>query len=185
MDRITAAFSAIKRQDFVPDDEAGRADWDMPLPIGHGQTNSQPTTVRMMLEWLDPRPGQKVLDVGSGSGWTTALLAYLVGQKGFIYAVERIPQLLEFGRRNCQKYGLQNVAFHPAGESYGWPQEAPYERILVSAAASQVPPELVEQLAPEGRLVIPVRSDVLVISKAVAGTLNTETYPGFMFVPLI
>jgi len=185
MDRISKAFEVIKRQDFLPAEEQNRAEFDMPVPIGFGQTNSQPTTVELMLEWLEPEPGNKVLDVGSGSGWTTALLAQIVGKKGFVYAVEIIPELVELGRKNCQKYHLDNVKFYQAGEKYGLPKHEPFDRILVSAAANQLPQELVKQLAPYGRLIIPVRNDIFVIDKAQDGTITSSAHPGFMFVPLI
>jgi len=157
----------------------------MPLPIGFGQTNSQPSTVRLMLEWLDVHPGQKVLDVGSGSGWTTALLAYMTGKEGQVFAVERIPELVSFGRSNCERLGLKNIEFHPAGDAYGYPAAAPYDRILVSAAAKDVPSELVDQLADDGRMVIPVHDSVIIISKDKQGQLEQKAHPGFIFVPLI
>lgn len=157
----------------------------MPLTIGHGQTNSQPTTVKMMLEWLDVKPGKKVLDVGSGSGWTTALLAYLVGTRGKVYAVERVPELVKFGRENNKKAGVTNTEFFEAGKTYGLPQHAPYDRILVSASARELPPELPGQLKVGGKLVIPVREDILEITKTGKETYKTITHPGFVFVPLV
>src|SRR4051812_49232849 len=103
MDPIEQAFESVSRKNFVPEDLADRVLIDAPLPIGFGQTISQPTTVKMMLEWLGPQAGDKVLDVGSGSGWTTALLSHLVGPKGQVYAVELVPQLVDFGRQNAQR----------------------------------------------------------------------------------
>lgn len=157
----------------------------MPLPIGYGQTNSQPKVVRWMLQWLDARPGQKVLDVGSGSGWTSGLLAHIVGRDGKVIAVEKVPQLVDFGRKNCHHLGLWNVDFHEAGKTLGWGAGRPYDRILVSAGASSVPKELVAQLKPDGRMVIPVQEDILVIKKIAEGKLEHETYQGFVFVPLV
>jgi protein-L-isoaspartate(D-aspartate) O-methyltransferase len=185
MKRIDEAFRKIKRYDFVPADQIDRARLDIPLPIGHNQTISQPTTVRDMLEWLDPLPGQKILDVGSGSGWTASLLAHIVGEDGVVHAVERIPELIKFGQVNCHKYGLKNISFHKAGSVYGLPKEAPYDRILVSATTHKVPEELIEQLSEGGRLVIPIKTDVLVISKKPGGKLTSVAHPGFIFVPLI
>ncbi|MFA5003850.1 MAG: protein-L-isoaspartate O-methyltransferase [Candidatus Saccharimonadales bacterium] len=182
---ITEAFRATPRREFLPDIVVGQATWDVPLPIGFGQTNSQPSTVERMLEWLEVDPGQHILDVGSGSGWTTALLAHLTGSKGDVVAVEIVPELVEFGRDNCQWAGVRNVTFHEAGKTLGYPAAAPYDRILVSAAASELPTALVEQLAPGGQMVIPVRSDILVISKDEAGHLDIQTHPGFAFVPLV
>ena len=182
---VAAAFRAVPRELFLPETEAERAGWDAPLPIGFGQTNSQPTTVEHMLGWLEVEPGNRVLDVGSGSGWTTALLGHLAGPKGHVVAVEVVPELVEFGRRNCEKAGMRNVEFHQAGKVVGFPSKAPYDRILVSAAASDVPPELIEQLAPGGQLVIPVHHDILVIHKNTDGSIDTDTHPGYVFVPLI
>ena len=158
---------------------------DSPLPIGHGQTNSQPSTVKKMLAWLDAKPGDMVLDVGSGSGWTTALLSYIVGSKGYVYAVEKVPELVTFGRKNNKKLGIKNVKFFEAGESYGLPEHAPFDRILVSASAENLPHELIEQLKPGGKLVIPVKNDILEITKKPNGDVMTLIHPGFVFVPLI
>lgn len=159
------------------------AEIDKPLEIGHGQTNSQPFTVRKMLEWLDVQPGDNVLDVGSGSGWTTALLSHLTGNKGCVTAVEIIPELMVFGRENCLRQGVKNVQFHLPDNSFGWPANAPYDRILVSAAANAMPETLESQLAVGGRAVVPVRSSIWVIDKA-GVELSAAEYPGFAFVPL-
>ncbi len=183
--KVAGAFKVVKREHFLPPDAMSEATWDMPLSIGFGQTNSQPTTVRMMLEWLDVKAGQKILDVGSGSGWTTALLAHLTGSGGKVSAVELVPELVQFGRENCQKLGLQNVSFHKAGKQLGWPEETPYDRILVSAAADELPGELVDQLAPNGRMVVPIKSSVWLIIKDAAGNTTDHEYPGFSFVPLV
>lgn len=185
MDRLERAMQTIKRVDFVPPSERDQAVFDIPIEIGYGQTNSQPTTVRRMLGWLDAQPGDPVLDVGSGSGWTTALLAKIVGRKGFVHAVEYVPQLITMGRDNCAKYHLQNVAFYQAGEQYGLPAHAPYDRILVSASAFSVPPDLIAQLKHGGRMVIPVGDTIYVIDKQPDGTLTYREHPGYLFVPLM
>lgn len=182
---LDEAFKMVNRADFLPSEEKNQAGFDEPLPIGYGQTNSQPTTVRMMLEWLDARSGDRVLDVGSGSGWTTALLSQLVGPRGQIYAVERVPELVKFGQENCQRAGVKNAEFFTAGRLYGLPQHAPYDRILVSASAQKLPKELLQQLRVGGKMVIPVVHDVLEISKVSDDTYKTQAHPGFAFVPLI
>lgn len=185
MDEAEKAFRSVRRQDFLPPEQIGGVDLDAPLPIGFGQTNSQPTTVRLMLEWLEVEPGNKILDVGSGSGWTTALLARLTGPKGRVYAVDTIPELVDFGRENCQRAGFGNAEFYQAGKTLGLPKHAPYDRILVSAAARRLPDQLTGQLKPGGKLVIPVNNDVLEVEKSIDGKLDVFTHPGFMFVPLI
>jgi protein-L-isoaspartate(D-aspartate) O-methyltransferase len=184
MTTIDEAFQIIKRVNFLPGRLREHSLQDTPLQIGFGQTSSQPSTVRQMLEWLDVTPGQRVLDVGSGSGWTSALLATLVGESGRVHAVERIPELLAFGRANCERLGLKNISFHLAEEEFGLPSEAPYDRILVSAAADSLPDSLVVQLKFNGKLVIPVKKDVLEITKLPDSTLDIVTHPGFDFVPL-
>lgn len=175
----------MQRQNFVPEEQRVNANVNAPIPIGYGQTNSQPYTVEKMLRWLEPESGNKVLDVGSGSGWTTALLAYLVGRNGKVYAIEKIPELVDFGRDNCKRLGIQNVQFFEAVKEYGLPNHAPYDRILVSASAAKIPQELLEQLNPGGKLVIPVKSDILEITKNTDSSLETKIHPGFIFVPLI
>lgn len=185
MGKIDEAFQAIDRACFLTEEEKAKVDIDAPIPIGHGQTNSQPTTVRWMLEWLDPYPSEKIMDVGSGSGWTTALLAHLVGSEGEIYAVEKVPELVEFGAENCKKAGIENARFFTAGETFGLSDFAPYDRILVSASATELPHELLEQLKTGGRLVIPVKSSICVIDKTSEDDYESTEHPGFAFVPLI
>jgi protein-L-isoaspartate(D-aspartate) O-methyltransferase len=169
----------------MPENVRHLAGYDQAVPIGYGQTISQPYTVGMMFQWLDPQPGDKILDIGSGSGWTTALLAHLVGAKGKVYAVERIPELVEFGRNNVDKLGFNNVEFSTAGEELGLPEEAPFDRILVSAAADEFPEELMDQLKINGKLVIPIQNDILEITKTPKKGRDVRKHPGFVFVPLL
>ncbi len=186
MDRLKEAFRAINRKDFLPKEVKHRADIDAPLPIGFGQTNSQPSTVRMMLAWLNPEPSNKVLDVGSGSGWTTALLAYLVGPTGKVYAVEKQSDLVIFGAENCKRLGIRNVRFFKATSSYyGLPKYAPYDRILVSAAANEVVQDLLDQLKVGGCLVLPIQHSVFVIDKTSRHDYISTEHAGFVFVPLV
>ena len=185
MNAIDQAFSEIKRTGFLPDQSKHMASHDAPVPIGHGQTNSQPSTVRRMLEWLDAQPGDRALDIGSGSGWTTALLSVLVRPGGRVFAVEKIPELRAFGEANCKKAGIKNVRFFLAAKRYGLPQYGPYERILVSASAREFPDELTGQLKPGGKLVVPVQDAILEITKTSATSYDKFEHPGFVFVPLV
>lgn len=185
MDAIEDAFQKIHREDFVPESLKGQADIDAPLPIGFGQTISQPYTVRLMLEWLDAKPGEKILDVGSGSGWTTALLSRIVGPKGKIFAVEIIPDLMKFGRNNCKNAGIKNAQFFRAGKRYGLPKYSPFDRILVSASADELPMELIDQLKINGKLIIPVQDDIMEITKISKRDIASTAHPGFIFVPLV
>jgi len=186
MPEIIQAFYKIKRGDFLPSELADQEEVDAPLPIGHGVTNSQPLTVAFMLELLEPKPGQNILDIGSGSGWTTALLAEIVGSKGKISGVERISEIKEFGDRNIKKYNFSNVKIICGDGSKGLPNEAPFDRILVSAAAFEIPPELKNQLKIGGRLVIPTKAgDIRLIVRKKKNEFSEKIFSGFDFVPLI
>ena|SRR3989344_1968525 len=185
MSSVDDAFNRIKRGRFLPISMQPLAGLDRALPIGYDQTNSQPTTVRRMLGWLDVQPGQRVLDVGSGSGWTTALLAHIVGRQGHIYSVERIPELVQFGRNNCNKLKLKNVEFFEAGPEYGLPELAPFDRILVSASADEFPDELLDQLKIGGKMVIPIRDTIYEVTKLEGGKTKVTHHPGYVFVPLV
>lgn len=182
--RLDQAFSRIDRSEFLPDPVKGVSQVNSPLPIGHNQTNSQPSTVYKMLQWLEPQPGDKVLDIGSGSGWTTALLAKLVGDEGFVHAVEIVPELVEFGRQNCQRIGITNVQFYHAGSELGLPSHAPFQRILVSAATDHLPDQLLSQLAIGGKMVIPINNTMNIVTKSSQEHPEIIEEPGFAFVPL-
>jgi protein-L-isoaspartate(D-aspartate) O-methyltransferase len=187
-DRIIEAFSKVRRVSFVPEDMESAAAANIPLPIGQGQTISQPLTVAFMLEHLQPQLGDKVLDVGSGSGWTSALLAHIVGEKGKVVGIERIKSLCNFGKNNISKYHLiegGRVEIICADGTKGYVNEAPFQRILVSAAAKEIPRELKKQLAVGGRLVIPVKDSIWVLQKISDKEFQEEEFSGFIFVPLI
>jgi len=139
----------------------------------------------MMLEWLEAQPGDKALDVGSGSGWTTVLLSHIVGSKGAVFAVEKIPELVAFGRHNCEKAGVHNVQLFQADREYGLTRYAPYGRILVSATTEKLPKELLNQLKVGGKIVIPVQNDILEITKTSVTNYKVKKHSGFVFVPLV
>lgn len=183
------AFLACDRKDFVREELIQSAYVDAPLPTCEGQTISQPYTVAFMLELLDVRPGQKVLDVGFGSGWTTAILAHVVGSHGRVYGLEVNPEVFAFGKKNLGKFVFPNVELYNKSGWAGLPDEAPFDRILVSAAAPQLPPVLGRELGEGGRLVIPIGVDfacsVCLFGKGRHGLRILEKHEGFAFVPLI
>lgn len=181
---ITDAFVHVDRVDFVSDLTAPDVYADYPLQIGQGQTISQPTTVAMMLEMLSLHKGQKVLDIGSGSGWTTALLSYIVGDEGSVTGLERVEYLVEFGSQNLKKYNFKNSKIIQAGSALGIPGEK-FDRILVSAAADEFPKELTKQLRDGGKLVVPVRNSIFEVTKKESGEVEAIEHYGFTFVPLI
>jgi protein-L-isoaspartate(D-aspartate) O-methyltransferase len=183
---LIQAFEKIDRQDFLPMSHKHQYLENRPLPIGYDQTNSQPFTVAFMLELLLPRKGEKILDVGSGSGWTSAL----IGATGAIVdAVELIPELVEQAQANISKYELSNVTFNLAEKQLGWQKNAPYDKIIVSAGAKQLPQVLTDQLKPGGRMIIPVGEAIWLVEKS-DGTkpdnkLKITKFEGFIFVPLV
>ena len=182
---IIDAFRTIDRKYFVPDEHAEDCYVDAPLPIGHYQTISQPSTVAFMLERLDPQDGNSVLDIGSGSGWTTALLCYIVGEKGSVTGLERVDALVEQGKDNLSKFRFgSHCQIEKAGEKLGLPGKQ-FDRILVSAAADETPEELFAQLKIGGILVIPIRESIFKFTKISETKIEEEEYYGFVFVPLI
>lgn len=182
---LTRAFEKINRADFVGIDYASEAYEDYALPIGFEQTISQPTTVAFMLELLGVKEGDRVLDIGSGSGWTTALLAEIVGESGQVIGVEVIPELVDLGNKNLSLYDYPQASIVQASNEIGYSAEAPYDKILVSASAPFLPEELLGQLKVGGTMVIPVEDAIYQIIKISDDETEDKSYPGFRFVPLV
>lgn len=182
--RVRQAMARTPRSDFLPADVRHLADTDRPVPIGWEATNSQPSTVARMLELLDVRPGHRVLDVGSGSGWTTAILARLVGADGAVLGVERVPELVVAARERLVRAGIGATIDEAVPGVLGLPEHAPFDRILVSADFARRPDDLVAQLADGGRLVAPV-AEVMTIVDVHDGRERTRADAGrYTFVPL-
>jgi protein-L-isoaspartate(D-aspartate) O-methyltransferase len=196
--RIIDAFRKIKRIDFLSQDMKDLSELNEALPIGFGQTISQPLVVAFMLEKLQPELGEKILDVGSGSGWTTALLAEIVGSEGKVVSIELVPELKEFGEKNVFKYNFIKkgiVEYICADGSRGYEEKAPYDKILSSASTDKIPDFWKEQVKINGRIVAPINNSIWLFIKKSAprhffeksggGEFEEKEYPGFVFVPLI
>jgi len=153
---VLEAMLRVKRHLFVPPERSDQAYGDYPLPIGEGQTISAPHMVAMMCDYLELKKGDKVLEVGSGSGYHAAVIAELIGEEGHLYTVERIPWLVEFSMKNMKRAGYKNVTVTHGDGTLGLPEHAPYDKISVTCAAPDVPPPLIEQLKTGGKMVIPV-----------------------------
>jgi protein-L-isoaspartate(D-aspartate) O-methyltransferase len=184
--RVMAAMGKVSREDFVPPDLQYLAYENGPLPIGHGQTISQPYIVALMTDLLQPQPEHVVLEVGTGSGYQAAILSLLVKK---VFTMERVAALGEASRERLQSLGYSNIEYCSGNGYAGWPAHAPYDGIIVTAAASHIPPALVEQLKPGGRLVIPVGlpympQELLLVEKDEAGETHTRDILGVAFVPL-
>lgn len=187
-EKIAQALRKIKREEFVPKELISEAYFDEPVVIGWGQTISQPYTVVFMLELLKVEEGNRILDIGAGSGWQSALLADLCGMAGKVYAIERIPELCMFGQKNLDKYGLRKsgrVEWICGDGSEGLPEYQPYDRIVAAAAAVDVSKEWIKQLKFGGRLVLPVQNEIWLMVKKSEKQIERERFSGFSFVSLI
>jgi len=187
---IIKAFSSINREDFVPQEMKGFAQIDEAIHIGMGQTISQPFVVAFMLEKLQPTKGQKILDIGSGSGWTSVLLASIVGKTGKVIALEVLLELKQLGETNAARYTFIKegiLSFVCADGAKGYAKEAPYDHILVSAALpkKQLPLAWRKQLKIAGRIVAPIQNSIWVFTKHNENQFEEKEYPGFSFVPFV
>ena len=202
--KIFDAFGVIDRADFVPEELKSSAYADEALPIGEGQTISQPYTVAFMLSLLDPQPGERIMDVGAGSGWQTAILAYIVGgafggetanlavspPKGRVFAVEHVSELCEFGRANVSKYNFlekEIVEWFCQDATNGLPDKTPLDKIIAAASIVdyKVPKAWEEQLKIGGKMVVPIGNSIWLFIKQKDGTFHEKEFPGFVFVPFI
>ncbi len=185
-DAVTAALRDVDRRGFLPRARQRAATDDRPLDIGEGQTCSQPSTVSAMLRLLEVPRGARVLDVGAGSGWTTALLARLVGPEGQVLGVERHADLAAWGAANVARAGMPWARVVVATPGVlGAPRDDGWDRVLVSAAADRLPGELVDQVAPGGRMVIPVRHAMVLVERDARGAVRTSEHGTYSFVPLV
>lgn len=184
---IEEALRKYKREFFVPEDLKREAYRDFPLSIGFNQTISQPSTVVAMTEALEVKTGDKILEVGTGSGWQSAILSFLVGDSGKVYTTEIVKELAEFARNNLKKLGIKNVEVFVKDEYKGLEEKAPFDKIMVTAAAPDVPKPLLEQLKEDGIMVVPVGNlylqDMFVIKK-LKDRVEKKSIGSFMFVPL-
>jgi protein-L-isoaspartate(D-aspartate) O-methyltransferase len=184
--RVRAAIAKVPRERFVPADSAAAAYDNRPLPIGHRQTISQPLIVAAMTQLLHIGPGANVLEVGTGSGYQTAILAELANQ---VSTIEIVEPLAASARRILAELGYDNIAFRCGDGAAGWPERGPFDGIIVTAAAPEIPPALVDQLKPGGRLVIPVGpdatgQDLMLVEKDAAGRVGERRLFSVAFVPL-
>lgn len=183
---VMQALGAVPRHEFVPDDERVSAYLDVPLPIGHGQTISQPYIVALMTDLLELESGDKVLEVGAGSGYQAAVLSKLARE---VHTIEIVPALARACRERLARLGCANVAVHEGDGAAGWAAAAPYDAIIVTAAARRVPPALVSQLKPGGRLAIPLgepwsTQELVLLEKDGQGKTSVRSVLPVRFVPL-
>jgi len=186
--RIIEAFEKINRADFVPQELKEKAYINEPLPIGERQTISQPYTVAFMIELLQPKSGDKIFEIGFGSGWQTALLAEIIGESGKVFAVERIRGLFEFGTKNISAYNFikKGIIRTILGDAtMGLKKYAPFDSIVAGASAQEIPEEWLKELKVGGRLVMPVRNSVWLYIKKSEKEFEKQEFPGFVFVPLV
>lgn len=186
-ERVLAAMARVPRHLFVPSSELPYAYDNRPLPIGHGQTISQPYIVAVMTDLLSVRPGDRVLEIGTGSGYQAAVLAELVKE---VYTIEIVAPLGEAARERLKRLGYGNVEVRLGDGYYGWEERAPFDAIVVTAAASHVPPPLLRQLKSGGRMVIPVGTPFLtqqlvLVEKGRDGAVRTRQLLPVRFVPLV
>ncbi len=186
-ERVMQAMQAVDREEFVSKDYIDLAFENGPLPIGHGQTISQPFIVALMTDLVDITTESVVLEIGTGSGYQAAVLSRLVRQ---VFTIERIPQLAESARQRLKALGYENIEVRSGSGYHGWKEKAPFDAIVVTAAATHIPQSLVDQLKPGARMVIPLGlpymyQELMLVTKSKNGAIHTESVLGVSFVPLV
>lgn len=185
-EEVLEAMMHVERHLFVTPDLSDHAYDDYPLPIGEGQTISAPHMVAMMCDYLELKKGEKVLEIGAGSGYHAAVIAEIIGEEGHVYSVERIPWLVEFSSENLKRAGYKNVTVVLGDGTLGLPGHAPYDKISVTCAAPDVPPPLLEQLKTGGKMVIPIGryvQELYLVEKK--DRIEKERKCDVLFVPLV
>ena len=184
--RVLAAMREVRRHEFIDAGQRERAYEDGPLPIGFGQTISQPYIVALMTELLDVQPRHRVLEIGAGCGYQTAILCRLCSH---VYAVERVAELCVLARENLKRAGCSNVTLKHGDGTLGWPEHAPFDRILVAACSAEIPPALLEQLAPGGKLIAPIGGrefqELTLAERGADRRISLSRHGAVVFVPLI
>jgi len=185
--RVFEALARVRREEFVPASERAYAHINAPLPIGHGQTISQPYIVAIMTELLDLEPTHTVLEIGTGSGYQAAILGELAAR---VFSVETVPELAARAAATLRRLGYANVEVRTADGWQGWSEHAPYDAVIVTAAAAELPAALTAQLKPGGRMIIPIgpaygEQELRLITKDAAGAITSATILPVAFVPLV
>jgi protein-L-isoaspartate(D-aspartate) O-methyltransferase len=186
-ERVESALRNIPRHEFIPESELDYAYNNEPLPTMKKQTISQPGVVTRMTEWLDVKDGQKILEIGTGSGWQSAILSYLVGS-GSVYSIERHSELVKFAQKNLKKLKIDNVHVILGDGSIGYSKAAPYDRIIITAACSEIPLPLIDQLNENGLILAPVGDNsqsLILLQKTTKGMVEIKNQTKYVFVPLV
>jgi len=182
-EEILKAFSIVKRENFVPNNLKDIVYEDTSLPIGKGQTISQPYTIAVMFSLLELKKGQKVLEIGSGCGYASALMSEIVGPNGKIFGIERINELAKKSRKNLKDY--KNIKIYSKNGSFGLPKHALFDRVLISASCREIPPKVIMQVKNNGIIVAPVSESLIAYKKSNHQLKIKKEIPGFVFVPFI
>jgi protein-L-isoaspartate(D-aspartate) O-methyltransferase len=186
-DNVESAFRNVPRHEFVSISELDRAYDNEPLPTMKNQTISQPGVVSRMTEWLDIKNGQNILEIGTGSGWQSGILSYLAGP-GTVYSVERHPKLVKFAKENLKKLKIDNVHVITGDGSLGYAKASPYDRIMITAACTEIPLPLLDQLGENGLIIAPVgdtSQSLVLLKKTSEGIVEVKNQPNYIFVPLV